>query len=137
MRMYIELIGLAFAGGSVLAIGLSKSFNMIIGIEALLAASLLVVNIPVMSSYGDFVNGLGLNSMAQCYGIYNSFWALSSSIAPPIATSMYAKIGYRATVAGVLTGLCVVCSALILSEAIWKSAQSVARRFKYLYSAIN
>lgn len=128
MRMYIELVGLAFTGGAVLAIGLCKSFNMLIGVETLLAASMLVVNIPVMSSFGDFVNDLGLNSMAQCYGIYNSFWALSSSIAPPIATSMYAQIGYQATVAGVLTGLCVLCSVLILSETIWKAAQRATRR---------
>ncbi|KAJ2720256.1 hypothetical protein GGI07_004728 [Coemansia sp. Benny D115] len=78
---------------------------MVIGVESWLSASLLMVNIPVMSSFGDFVNGLGLNSMAQSYGVYNSFWALSSTIAPPVATSLYTRIGFKATVTGVLTSI--------------------------------
>ncbi|KAJ2411664.1 hypothetical protein H4218_006098 [Coemansia sp. IMI 209128] len=131
MRVYIELVGLAFTGGAVLGIGLCKSFSMLFGVETLLAASLLVVSIPVMSSFGDFVNSLGQSSMALCYGIQNSFWALSSTIAPPIATFMYTQIGYRATVSGVLTSICVLCAVFILSETIWKAVQRAARRVKF------
>ncbi|KAJ1724125.1 hypothetical protein LPJ53_001588 [Coemansia erecta] len=127
MRMYIVLTGLALTGVAVLILGFGTSFAMILAFEALLSASILVVNIPVMSSFGDFVNGLGLNSMAQCYGIYNLFWALSSTIAPPAATFLYTQIGYRSTVSGLLTGLCVICALLALGEPIKRIYQSLTR----------
>ncbi|KAI8319361.1 MFS general substrate transporter [Martensiomyces pterosporus] len=120
MRTCIELVGLSLTGGAMLLMGFSTSFGMIIGADACIATTVLVVNIPVMSSFGDFVNGLGLNSMAQCYGIYNLFWAVSSTVAPPIATHLYAKIGFRGIVAGILTGLCMVCSLMVLGEPIWR-----------------
>ncbi|KAJ1866259.1 hypothetical protein LPJ78_001989 [Coemansia sp. RSA 989] len=78
-RGYIQVFGLLLACGSAFAIGMSKSFGMVAGLEAWIATAVLLVNIPVMSSFGDFVNRLNLNSMAQCYGIFNSFWSLSSS----------------------------------------------------------
>ncbi|KAJ2885714.1 hypothetical protein FB639_001718 [Coemansia asiatica] len=118
MRMYIEIVGLALAGCSVLVLGFSTSFGMTLAIESWLSFAILLVNIPVMSSFGDFVNGLGLNSMAQCYGIYNVFWALSSSVAPPIATFLYTRIGYRATVSGILSSLCAICIIVILGDSI-------------------
>ncbi|KAJ2397641.1 hypothetical protein GGI05_000541 [Coemansia sp. RSA 2603] len=127
MRMYIVLTGLTLTGVSVLVLGFGTSFVMILAFEALLSASILVVNIPVMSSFGDFVNGLGLNSMAQCYGIYNLFWALSSTVAPPAATFLYTKIGYRSTVSGLLTVLCVVCGLLALGGPIKRMYQSLTR----------
>lgn len=114
MRTGMELIGLLLTATSTLAMGWCQTFRGIVGTECLLAGSQLLVNIPVMSSFGDFVNQLGIQSMAQSYGVYNAFWALSSTIAPPIATFVYTRIGYRATVAGLLTGLCGLCGMLIL-----------------------
>ncbi|KAJ1961674.1 hypothetical protein GGI12_003110 [Dipsacomyces acuminosporus] len=87
MRTVIEVAGLWLTAGAMLLMGFSTTFDMIIGADAWMAATILIVNIPVMSSFGDFVNSLNLNSMARCYGIYNAFWALSSTIAPPIATT--------------------------------------------------
>ncbi|KAJ2523172.1 hypothetical protein H4217_000239 [Coemansia sp. RSA 1939] len=114
MRAYIELFGLGLMTGAIALLAFSTSFGMTIGAQVWFAAGLIMVNVPVMSSFGDFVNALGLNSMAQSYGLYNSFWSLSSTIAPPIATALYTRIGYRATVVGVLTGLCAVCAAVVL-----------------------
>ncbi|KAJ2212684.1 hypothetical protein EV179_004431 [Coemansia sp. RSA 487] len=128
MRAYIELAGLGLIGGAVVLLGFSTSFAMITGAEIWFAASLLMVNVPVMSSFGDFVNALGVNSMAQSYGLYNSFWSLSSTIAPPIATALYTQIGYRATVVGILTGLCVACAALILAHPLWQLLRSFNKR---------
>ncbi|KAJ1830158.1 hypothetical protein LPJ63_005107 [Coemansia sp. RSA 2711] len=119
-RGYIQIIGLLLTSGAVFTIGMSDSFATILGVEAWLAASNLLVNIPVMSSFGDFVNSLRLNSMAQCYGIFNSFWSLSSTFAPPIATWLYTRIGFRSTVCGLLSGLCILCACLILGETIWQ-----------------
>ncbi|KAJ2656611.1 hypothetical protein IWW48_004921 [Coemansia sp. RSA 1200] len=114
MRAYIELLGLGLMTGAIALLAFSTSFGMTIGAQVWFAAGLIMVNVPVMSSFGDFVNALGLNSMAQSYGLYNSFWSLSSTIAPPIATALYTRIGYRATIVGVLTGLCAVCAAVVL-----------------------
>ncbi|KAJ2778011.1 hypothetical protein H4R18_004860 [Coemansia javaensis] len=126
-RAGIVSAGLCMAGGAALAMGLSTAFGTIVGAEALLASGLLLVNIPVMSSFGDFVNSLGINSMAQSYGVYNSFWSVSSLFAPPIATWLYTRIGFRAIVAGLLPGLCALCAALMLAEAVWQAAASRRR----------
>ncbi|PIA18277.1 MFS general substrate transporter [Coemansia reversa NRRL 1564] len=123
-RSYIEITGMLLTGGAVLSIGLSTSFTAIIGIEAWLSAALLIANIPVMSSFGDFVNSLGIDSMAQCYGIYNSVWSLSSTFAPPFATWMYTRVGFKNTVAGLLTSLCLLCALLITVEVIRRSLRN-------------
>ncbi|KAJ1793556.1 hypothetical protein LPJ59_004708 [Coemansia sp. RSA 2399] len=128
MRAYIELAGLVLIGGAIVLLGSSTSFAMITGAEIWFAAALLMVNVPVMSSFGDFVNALGLDSMAQSYGLYNSFWSLSSTIAPPIATTLYTQIGYKATVAGVLTGLCATCAALILAQPLWQLLRNAFKK---------
>ncbi|KAI9499909.1 major facilitator superfamily domain-containing protein [Coemansia spiralis] len=119
MRIYVELAGIALIAGAVTLLGFGSSFHMVAGTELWFAASLLIVNVPVMSSFGDFVNSLGLNSMAQSYGLYNSFWSLSSTIAPPIATALYTQIGYKATVSGFLAGLCAASAMVILSQPTW------------------
>ncbi|KAI9468178.1 major facilitator superfamily domain-containing protein [Coemansia mojavensis] len=119
-RGYIQVFGLLLACGSAFAIGMSKSFGMVAGLEAWIATAVLLVNIPVMSSFGDFVNRLNLNSMAQCYGIFNSFWSLSSTFAPPVATWLYTKIGFTFTVSGILSGLCLLCASMVLCEKLWK-----------------
>ncbi|KAJ2855046.1 hypothetical protein GGI22_004278 [Coemansia erecta] len=128
MRAYVELAGLVLIGGAIVLLGSSTSFAMVTGAEIWFAAALLLVNVPVMSSFGDFVNALGLDSMAQSYGLYNSFWSLSSTIAPPIATTLYTQIGYKATVAGVLTGLCATCAALILAQPLWQLLRNASKR---------
>ncbi|ORX72393.1 hypothetical protein DL89DRAFT_265956 [Linderina pennispora] len=127
IRPFIVLAGLALTSSSVLLMGFCTTFTMVLGANTWLAIVILIVNIPVMSSFGDFVNSLGLNSMAQSYGIYNAFWALASTIAPPIATTLYTRIGYRSTVAGLLTGLCIVCSVLIMAEPLWRLCKRAMR----------
>ncbi|KAJ2759339.1 hypothetical protein IWQ56_005764 [Coemansia nantahalensis] len=107
--------------------GLSTSFGTTVGVEAWLSAALLLVNIPVMSSFGEFVNRLGLDSMAQSYGVYNSFWSLSSVFAPPIATWLYTRVGFRTLVAGMLPGLCALCAGLMLAESVWRA---IRQRFR-------
>ncbi|KAJ2159086.1 hypothetical protein GGF46_003287 [Coemansia sp. RSA 552] len=123
-RSLVQLSGLLLTSGAIFAIGMSTSFRMIIGVEAWLSMALLAVNIPVMSSFGDFVNSLGLNSMAQSYGVYNSFWAASSTVAPPVATWLYTRIGFRTMVAGLLTGLSLLCASLFLAELVWRTCKS-------------
>ncbi|KAJ2696693.1 hypothetical protein H4R19_005717 [Coemansia spiralis] len=120
-RASIVSAGLFLTGGAVLTMGLSTTFGTIVGVEAWLAMALLLVNIPVMSSFGDFVNKLGLNSMAQSYGVYNSFWSLSSTFAPPIATWLYTRVGFRVLVAGMLPALCALCACLMLAESVWRA----------------
>ncbi|KAJ1734238.1 hypothetical protein LPJ61_001177 [Coemansia biformis] len=120
-RASLVTVGLLLAGGAVLAMGLSTTFGTIVGMEAWLAVALLLVNIPVMSSFGEFVNSLGLNSMAQSYGVYNSFWSLSSTFAPPIATWLYTRVGFRTLVAGMLPVLCALCAGLMLAESVWRA----------------
>ncbi|KAJ1743873.1 hypothetical protein LPJ68_000546 [Coemansia sp. RSA 1086] len=71
-RGYIQVFGLLLACGSAFAIGMSKSFGMVAGLEAWIATAVLLVNIPVMSSFGDFVNRLNLNSMAHVHEIIRS-----------------------------------------------------------------
>ncbi|KAJ2728510.1 hypothetical protein H4S00_000939 [Coemansia sp. D1744] len=119
-RGYIQIAGLLLSSGAVFTIGMSKSFGTIVGLEAWLATTNLLINIPVMSSFGDFVNSLRLNSMAQCYGIFNSFWSISSAFAPPIATWLYTQIGFKSTVSWLLSGMCVLCAGLIFAETLWR-----------------
>ncbi|KAJ2407253.1 hypothetical protein J3F80_002953 [Coemansia sp. RSA 2526] len=124
-RGYIQIAGLLLSSGAVFTIGMSKSFGTIVGLEAWLATTNLLINIPVMSSFGDFVNSLRLNSMAQCYGIFNSFWSISSAFAPPIATWLYTQIGFKSTVSWLLSGMCVLCAGLIFAETLWRKYKRI------------
>ncbi|KAI7832101.1 hypothetical protein BX661DRAFT_179811 [Kickxella alabastrina] len=127
-RMWIVLTGLILTGSAVIAMGFSSSFDMILGIQAWLSISLLLVNIPVMSSFGDFVNALGLNSMAQSYCLYNAAWAMALMGAPPLATFLYTQLGYKAMLSGVLVGLIILCTVLVLGGSIWQKYRLLAHR---------
>ncbi|KAJ2836247.1 hypothetical protein J3B01_002961 [Coemansia erecta] len=94
MRYYTIATGALCVFLSQIVMSLAGSYVVLVFGYSLFAISTMVVIVPAQSAFGDFINSSESHAMAQCYSLAWIAEGLANIILPPIASGMYATVGF-------------------------------------------
>ncbi|KAJ2278054.1 hypothetical protein J3F81_000673 [Coemansia sp. RSA 371] len=128
MRYYTIATGALCVFLSQIVMSLAGSYVVLVFGYSLFAISTMVVIVPAQSAFGDFINSSESHAMAQCYSLAWIAEGLANIILPPIASGMYATVGFLTMLMSISAVLCTTCALAVLAFPIrqfWLSRHAI------------
>ncbi|KAJ2371115.1 hypothetical protein IW150_004743 [Coemansia sp. RSA 2607] len=117
VRYILIAVGSVFLFLFTLLMALAQRYAVMMVGYVLLAFAISCVFVPAQSAFGDFINYMGSDSMAQSFAISNMSWAIGAIALPPIGTGLYSSAGFGNTMIGIsaiASFICIVACVAIL-----------------------
>ncbi|KAJ2307540.1 hypothetical protein IWW55_000919 [Coemansia sp. RSA 2706] len=115
MRYYTIASGALCVFLSQIIMSLARSYAVLIFGYSVFAVSAMVVIVPAQSAFGDFINSSESSAMAQCYSLAWIAEGLANISLPPIASGMYATVGFLTMLMSMSAVLCTACALAVLA----------------------
>ncbi|KAJ2329643.1 hypothetical protein IWW51_000465 [Coemansia sp. RSA 2702] len=115
MRYYTIAAGALCVFLSQIIMSLARSYAVLIFGYSVFAVSAMVVIVPAQSAFGDFINSSESSAMAQCYSLAWIAEGLANISLPPIASGMYATVGFLTMLMSMSAVLCTACALAVLA----------------------
>ncbi|KAI9499904.1 hypothetical protein GGI26_005862 [Coemansia sp. RSA 1358] len=109
-RYYVMIFGSLTSILTLALLAFGKTYGVMMVAYSFYAISNLSLCIPAQSSYGDFSNYLGADSMARSYAIASIAWSIGAIAFPPIGTALYDSAGFSKPTFGLVVTSCVLCT---------------------------
>ncbi|KAJ1897992.1 hypothetical protein LPJ66_003025 [Kickxella alabastrina] len=114
-RYYNISVGVLFMLLSLVAMAVAKNYTMHVFGYAMFGIMSMIVMVPAQSAFGDFINASESQAMAQCYSLAWIAEGLANISLPPIASALYAAIGFSPMLISMGSVLCTVCVLVVLA----------------------
>ncbi|KAI7832107.1 major facilitator superfamily domain-containing protein [Kickxella alabastrina] len=114
-RYYNISVGVLLMLLSLIAMAVAKNYTMHVFGYAMFGIMSMVVMVPAQSAFGDFINASESQAMAQCYSLAWIAEGLANISLPPIASALYAAIGFSPMLISMGSVLCTVCVLVVLA----------------------
>ncbi|KAJ1897976.1 hypothetical protein LPJ66_003033 [Kickxella alabastrina] len=114
-RYYNISVGVLLMLLSLIAMAVAKNYTMHVFGYAMFGIMSMVVMVPAQSAFGDFINASESQAMAQCYSLAWIAEGLANISLPPIASTLYAAIGFSSMLISMGSVLCTVCVLVVLA----------------------
>ncbi|KAJ2559874.1 hypothetical protein EV175_000108 [Coemansia sp. RSA 1933] len=115
MRYYTIALGTMAMFLSLLLTGLAPKYTVLILGYALFAITAMVAIVPAQSAFGDFINASESEAMAQCYSLAWIAEGLANISLPPLASGLYAAVGFLSMLMSLGSVLCALCTVAVLA----------------------
>ncbi|KAJ2860444.1 hypothetical protein GGI22_002715 [Coemansia erecta] len=115
MRYYTIALGTMTMFLSLLLAGLAPKYTLLILGYALFAITAMVAIVPAQSAFGDFINASEAGAMAQCYSLAWIAEGLANISLPPLASGLYAAVGFLSMLMAIGSVLCTFCVFAVLA----------------------
>ncbi|KAJ2780669.1 hypothetical protein GGI15_003460 [Coemansia interrupta] len=131
MRFYMISLGALFMLISLVITALAPRYSVLVFGYAVFGVTSMVAVVPAQSAFGDFINAGGEGGgMAQAFSLAWLAEGLANIVLPPVASGLYATVGWLPMLMVLGGGLCVACAAAVLAfplRCIWRSRQERLR----------
>ncbi|KAJ2013412.1 hypothetical protein GGI03_000649 [Coemansia sp. RSA 2337] len=115
MRYYTIAVGVLMMLVSLSVTAVAGSYPVLIFGYALFSITSMLVIVPAQSAFGDYINSTGSHAMAQCYSLAWIAEGMANISLPPIASGLYAIIGFLRMLMSMSTVLCTICAISVLA----------------------
>ncbi|KAJ1903752.1 hypothetical protein LPJ81_002891 [Coemansia sp. IMI 209127] len=115
MRYYTIALGTMTMFLSLLLTGLAPKYTVLILGYAMFAITAMVAIVPAQSAFGDFINASESEAMAQCYSLAWIAEGLANISLPPLASGLYAAVGFLSMLMAISSVLCTFCVFAVLA----------------------
>ncbi|KAJ2368917.1 hypothetical protein IW150_005288 [Coemansia sp. RSA 2607] len=84
----------------------------------------MVAVVPAQSAFGDFINASQGGGMAQAFSLAWLAEGLANVVLPPVASGLYAAVGWQTMMLALGGALCAACAAAVLAfplRGVWRT----------------
>ncbi|KAJ1851103.1 hypothetical protein LPJ73_003156 [Coemansia sp. RSA 2703] len=124
MRYYMITLGALLMLASLVVMAVSGRYSVAVFGYAVFGVTSMVAVVPAQSAFGDFINASQGGGMAQAFSLAWLAEGLANVVLPPVASGLYAAVGWQTMMLALGGALCAACAAAVLAfplRGVWRT----------------